>query len=63
MKVELNSDKAVVEEIKAALKENDGFCPCEIEKTPETKCMCKDFLENVQEGELCHCGLFRKIKA
>ena len=22
------------------LKENDGYCPCRIEQTPDTKCMC-----------------------
>ena len=42
------------------LKENDGYCPCRIEQTPDTKCMCKEFREQ-EEGE-CHCGLYVKIK-
>ena len=61
MKVELNTNAEVVQEIRQALKENGGFCPCEIEQTPDTKCMCKDFRENVAAGEYCHCGLYKKI--
>lgn len=61
MKVELNTNAEVVQEIRQALKENGGFCPCEIEQTPDTKCMCKDFRENVAVGEYCHCGLYKKI--
>lgn len=62
MKAELNKDTNLVREIKQALIENNGFCPCEIEKTLDTKCMCKDFRENVAVGEYCHCGLYKKIK-
>jgi len=62
MKVQLNENVELVQEIKTALKENEGFCPCEIEKTVDTKCMCKDFRENVAVGEYCHCGLYKKIK-
>ena len=48
------------EDIQAAVRENDGYCPCRPIHTPETKCMCKDFLE--QEEGICHCGLYVKIK-
>ena len=41
------------------VKQNDGYCPCMIERTPDTKCMCKDFREQA-EG-LCHCGRYRKV--
>ena len=41
------------------VKQNDGYCPCLIERTPDTKCMCKDFRE--QEEGLCHCGRYRKV--
>ena len=41
------------------LKENDGYCPCRIEQTPDTKCMCKEFREQTNTGT-CHCGLFIK---
>lgn len=61
MRVELTNDMELRQEIKQGLIENNGFCPCEIERTPDTKCMCKDFRENVAVGEYCHCGLFKKI--
>ena len=48
------------EDIQAAVRANDGYCPCRLIHTPETKCMCKDFLE--QEEGVCHCGLYVKIK-
>ena len=62
MKAVLNTDIDLVEEIKQALKANQGYCPCVIEHTPETKCMCKDFKENVPVGETCHCGLYIKVQ-
>ena len=43
------------EEIAAAVKANDGYCPCMREKTPDTKCMCKEFRESNESG-VCHCG-------
>lgn len=59
-KIILNEDKDLVEDIRARLKANDGYCPCRISKTIDTKCMCKEFREQA-EGE-CHCGLYLKIK-
>lgn len=53
-----NPDTDLVNEITGRLRENDGYCPCRLEKTPETKCMCKEFRE--QESGLCHCGLYYK---
>ena len=47
-------------EIQKAVRENDGYCPCRPVKTPETKCMCKEFKE--QEEGICHCGLYEKTK-
>lgn len=58
MEIRYSDDFVLVEEIKQKLKENGGFCPCRIEKTPDTKCMCKEFRE--QESGECHCGLFVK---
>lgn len=57
--IKLNNDKKLVEEIQAALKANDGYCPCAIERNGDTKCMCKNF-RNMKEGE-CHCGLYVKV--
>lgn len=61
MKVELNKDTQLVQEIREALKAKNGYCPCALECTPDTKCMCKDFKENIAVGEYCHCGLYKKI--
>lgn len=56
--VKLNPDKEYVEEVRARLKDNDGYCPHRIDKTPDTKCLCKDF-RSMKEG-MCHCGLYIK---
>ena len=60
MKVRKNPDKDFVNEMKKALKENNGYCPCKMEKNKDNKCMCKDFLE--QGLGFCHCGLYEKIE-
>lgn len=61
MIIEINNDnKAHVKEILSALKENNGYCPCSLERTPDTKCMCREFRE-IEEG-ICHCGLYIKRK-
>lgn len=61
MKIILNEDKEVVAELREALKDNDGYCPCFLEKNEDTKCMCKEFREDIVEG-YCHCGLYKKVK-
>lgn len=62
MKVHINPNKEIVEMIRQGLKENDGYCPCiyQSKGKSEYKCMCYDFLNNVQVGETCHCGLYIK---
>lgn len=60
MQIKTVDNKELVEEIRRRLKENDGYCPCANERKPETKCMCKTFLEQA-EGE-CHCGLYIKVR-
>ena len=56
----VNKDKELVAKVRAALKENDGYCPCRLDKTPDTLCMCKEFRE-MESGECC-CGLYWKEK-
>ncbi len=60
MRVTTNPDKEFVKEIRDKLKQNGGYCPCRISKTPDTKCICKEFREMIERGEtgMCHCGLF-----
>lgn len=59
LKVVVSSDTEKVNAIRKALKENDGYCPCELQQTPDTKCMCKAFREQTTPGP-CHCGLYEK---
>ncbi len=60
MRIRLSDDEELVNEIIKQLKENSGYCPCHIEKTDDTKCMCKEFRE--LEAGTCHCGLYIKEK-
>ena len=60
MRITTNLDKTIVEDIRRRLKENEGYCPCRLLKNADTKCICKEFLE--QEEGPCHCGLYIKIK-
>lgn len=60
MKIKQIEDKKQKENILTAIKHNDGYCPCKLEKTINTKCMCKEFREG--PAGLCHCGLYIKIE-
>lgn len=59
MRIKFNPDKEVVKAIRKQLKENDGYCPCQLIRTSDSKCMCKAFREQTTPGE-CHCGLYIK---
>ena len=59
MKIIKNPDSAIYKEMTEAVKENDGYCPCMFEKTEDTKCPCREFMEQQTDGE-CHCGRFIK---
>jgi len=61
MKIKINPNKELVEEITKAINKNGGFCCCAIEKTPDTKCICRVFLEQQELGE-CHCGKYIKVE-
>lgn len=64
LKIRLNPDKSMVESVCLALKENDGYCPCALFKTDDTKCMCKDFREQIAQGipGKCHCELYEGVE-
>ncbi len=47
-----NQEKA--EKIIKAIYKNEGYCPCRLTKSEDTKCPCKEMMENHE----CHCGLF-----
>ena len=61
LKIVQNPDKQKYDEETEAVKNNDGYCPCLLEKTPDTKCMCKAFREQDKPG-LCLCQRFMKIE-
>lgn len=61
LKIIPNPDKAKYDEMTQAVKNCDGFCPCELERTPDTRCMCKAFREQMEPG-LCHCQRFIKVE-
>ena len=46
--------------IKKAVEANDGYCPCMIERSEKTKCICEEFLN--QESGFCRCGRYVKIE-
>lgn len=60
MKVIINPDAELVRDIREKLEENGGFCPCRLKRDASTKCMCKEFREQIKRGEAgeCHCGLY-----
>lgn len=60
MKININPDKEFVNDMRKALKDNNGFCPCSLEKNEDTKCMCKEF-KGIARGT-CHCGLYTKTE-
>ena len=66
MKIIKSRDKKLVEEIDKKLEENkqkygERYCPCALVRDKEHICMCKDFVENIQNGP-CHCGKYIKIE-
>lgn len=63
MSVKLNEDKEIVKVVQEGLKRTGGYCPCRVEKTDDTKCMCKEFREQIKDPNFkgyCHCLLYYK---
>lgn len=57
--IKITDNREHADKMLKAIRENDGYCPCQLERTEDTKCMCKDFFENVESGT-CRCGLYIK---
>ena len=50
---------------KMAIKKKNGYCPCRLEMNQHTKCMCKEFREQIADENFegyCHCMLYYKEK-
>ena len=60
MEIRFNDNEKVVNAIREGLKKKDGHCPCRLELTEDTMCMCKEFREQIADPEFegyCHCML------
>lgn len=47
------------------IKSNGGYFPCSLIKNEDTKCMCKEFREQIADPNFegyCHCMLYYKEK-
>lgn len=55
-----NPDFIFRKKIEEAIKENGGYCCCSLFKDEDSKCMCKDFIEQEKSG-FCHCGRYYKV--
>ena len=65
MEIRFNDNEKIVNAIREGLKKKDGHCPCRIEMTEDTMCMCKEFREQIADTEFegyCHCMLYYKSK-
>lgn len=63
MKILLNENEEIVSTVKAGLERTGGYCPCRLERTPDTKCMCKEFRDQIKDPSFtgyCHCLLYYK---
>ena len=52
-------------EIRENVAANNGYCPCAIWQNEDTKCMCKEFRDQIADPNFegyCHCLLYYKEK-
>ena len=59
LKIFKNPDEKIYNEVRKEVTENGNYCPCKIDKNPDTRCPCREFRECQEEGECC-CGLYIK---
>ena len=65
MAVRLNENEEIVKTIKEGLMKKGGYCPCILDISDETKCMCKEFRDQIADPNFegyCHCMLYYKEK-
>ena len=65
MSVKLNENAEVVQMVQDGLKASGGYCPCRLERTPENRCMCQEFRDQIADPDFegyCHCMLYYKSK-
>jgi len=52
----INPDDTFTKGLKKRIKQNNGYCLNKRDKTPDTKCPCKEF----RDTGSCDCGLYIK---
>ena len=65
MAIRLNSDPEVVAAVREGLARTGGYCPCRVDRTEDTKCICREFREQMADPDFegyCHCLLYYKTK-
>ena len=65
MAIRLNSDPEVVAAVREGLERTGGYCPCRVDRTDDTKCICREFREQMVDPDFegyCHCMLYFKPK-
>lgn len=65
MKISFNENEQIKNTILEGLKKTGGYCPCRRERTEDTKCMCKEFRDQINDPDFegyCHCFLYYKSK-
>lgn len=61
--ITLNPDAEVVRTVREGLQHTGGYCPCRLERTEATRCMCQEFREQIEDPDFegyCHCLLYYK---
>ena len=64
-KIVLNENPEIVKTVKEGLKAKGGYCPCRTERSEDTKCICREFRQQIADPEFegyCHCLLYYKFK-
>lgn len=65
MKIYFNKDEKLVAAVRQGLLKKEGHCPCRLENTEDTMCVCREFREQIADPEFegyCHCRLYYKEK-
>ncbi len=66
MKITENPNKEIVKVVREGLERTGGYCPCRRDRTPENKCMCLEFRNQISDPDFegfCHCMLYYKSKS
>ena len=65
MGIRLNENAEIVKTVKEGLKAKGGYCPCRLSRSEDTKCICREFREQMADPDFegyCHCLLYYKFK-